>query len=80
MKASSSPGNELKKQFDAGVKGNIFHLNGHKIQWPFVAPNSSGQSVNSGRISSSKHAIEKTNSSKNMSQNQSNSTSDMYNH
>lgn len=31
MKASSSPGNELKKQFDAGVKGNIFHLNGHKI-------------------------------------------------
>jgi hypothetical protein len=42
IKATSSPGNELKKQFDAGVKGNIFHLNGHKIQWPHTSPSSSG--------------------------------------
>ena len=31
-KTNNSPGNpELKKTFDAAVKGNIFQLNGHKI-------------------------------------------------
>ena len=38
---STIAGDQLRKQFDGGVKANIFHFNGHRIQWPPVAPSSS---------------------------------------
>lgn len=32
--SQSSNTDQLKRQFDAAVKGNIYHFSGHKMQWP----------------------------------------------